>query len=146
MVLFRLRGCDHVYPITRCSGGDGVTCREPTPPRLWRTSHLWVWIGEHRCHRVKAIGSKTAARQAERLLHTTIKTTTGRESRYYEARDATSPTQPSRAPFEAEQRNHPRRHHLPDRIMSRRDRDARFRSGYLGPVGDAGSTVTPPQF
>ena len=28
--------------------------------------------------------------------------------------------------------------------MSRCDRDARFRSGYLGPVGGAGSTVTPP--
>nr|DAS08682.1 MAG TPA: hypothetical protein [Caudoviricetes sp.] len=27
-----------MWPIIRCSGGDGLTCREPNP-RVWRTSH-----------------------------------------------------------------------------------------------------------
>lgn len=45
-------------------------------------------------------------------------------------------------PFEEEQRNHPGRHHLPDRIMLRGHRDARFRSGYLVPVGCDRGTVT----
>lgn len=68
------------------------------------------------------------------------------ENRRYEARSTTLPTGPDPPPFEEERRNHSRRHHLPDRIMSRGGRDARFRSSYLGPVGDAGSAVTPPQF
>ena len=49
-------------------------------------------------------------------------------------------------PFEAEQRNHPGRHHLPDRIVYRRGGDAWFRGGYLGPLGRDRGTVAPPQF
>lgn len=47
-------------------------------------------------------------------------------------------------PFETEQRNHPRRRHLSDRIMLRGRRDARRRGGRLDPVGRDRGTVTLP--
>nr|DAR67725.1 MAG TPA: hypothetical protein [Caudoviricetes sp.] len=31
-----------MWPFTRCSGGDGLTCREPTPQIVADASSWWV--------------------------------------------------------------------------------------------------------
>lgn len=111
-------------------------------------SPWWGGRGEHRHPRVKAIGSKAVARQTGQTPSTAQPRPSRRKRRHHEheARGSEAHQRCDPPPFEAEQRNHSRRRHLPDRIVSRCDRDARFRGGYLGPVGDTGSTVTPPQF
>lgn len=48
-------------------------------PRLWRTSHSGGWTGERRRPIVKAIGSKTVARQTGQTPHSTTKTITEEE-------------------------------------------------------------------
>lgn len=56
-------------PIIRCSGGDGVTCREPTP---WTVMDVSPRLGGQAGvggPRVEAIGSKTAAPQRNQDHH-----------------------------------------------------------------------------
>nr|DAN72602.1 MAG TPA: hypothetical protein [Caudoviricetes sp.] len=118
---------------------------ETNAPYCGRRLTLVGWTGGHRRPRVKAIGSKTVARQGEARRPATQPRPSQRKRRHHkheacgtEARQRCDPP-----PFEAEQRNHSRSHHLPDRIVLRGGWDAWFRGGYLGPVGGAGSTVTP---
>ena len=65
-------------PIARCSGGDGLTCQEPNPKCDGRLTPVG-WTGKHRRPRVKAVGSKTVARQTGQTLHSTTKTITKKE-------------------------------------------------------------------
>lgn len=135
-------------PVTLCSGGDGLTCRAPTHHGVTDVSPWWCGRASIGALDSKPSGArqqparvKQGAQQHDQDHH--------RERRghhEHEARDTEAHQRRDAPPFEAEQRNHPRRHHLPDRIMFRRRRDARFRSGHLGPVGDAGSAITPSQF
>lgn len=127
-----------------CSGVMGWRVGNQTPECGGRLTPV-VWTGEHRRPRVKAIGSKTAARQGEATRPAAQPRQSRRKRRHHdhEARGITPLTPPDPSPFEAEQRNHSRRRHLLDRIMSRCDRHSECRGGYLGPVGDAGGTVTP---
>nr|DAY13898.1 MAG TPA: hypothetical protein [Caudoviricetes sp.] len=123
-----------------------MTCREPTPQIVADVS---PWVGGQASiggPRVKAIGSNAAARQGEARRPPTQPRPSQRKRRHHEHEACSTEAHQRRdlPPFETEQRNHSRRHHLPDRIMLRGGRDAWFRGGYLGPVGDAGGTVTPP--
>ena len=120
-----------------------LTCPDPPLRSVTDVSPRWGGRATDRRPRVKAIGSKTATRQGR--CPVTQPEPSQRKRRHYE-HEARSTTQQQRCdppPFETEQRNHPRRHHLPDRVMLRRDRDARLRGGHLGPVGCDRGTVTP---
>lgn len=66
-------------PITPRTSDGGLTCREPTPQIVVDVSPLLVWTGEHRRPRVKAIGSKTVARQTGQALHSITKTIAEKE-------------------------------------------------------------------
>lgn len=144
-VIARDGGHGHVWPITRCSGGDGVDVSRDRHPDCGGRLTPVGWTGEHRRPRVKAIGSKTIARRTGQTLPQHNQDHHGERRGHHEHEACGTKVHQRRdpPPFEAEQRNHPRRRHLPDRIVLRRCRDARFRGGYLGPVGHAGSTVTP---
>lgn len=66
-------------PIIRCSGVMGWRVGNQTPECGGRLT-LVGWTGEHRRPRVKAIGSKTVARQGEaRRPSSTTKTITEKE-------------------------------------------------------------------
>lgn len=63
-------------PITRYSGGDGLTTSGTNTPDCGGRLTPVVWTDEHQRPRVKAIGSKTAARQTGQTPHGTTKTIT----------------------------------------------------------------------
>lgn len=132
-------------PITRCSGGDGVTCREPTPQIVVDVSPWW---GGRASIGVLELRPSGARQQPDRRgRRPAAQPRPSRRKRRHHEHEACSTEAHQRRdspPFEAEQRNHSRCRHLPDRIVLRGGRDARFRGGYLGPVGCAGGTVTPP--
>lgn len=65
-----------MLPVTRCSGCDGLTTSGTNALDCGGRLTLVVWTGEHRRLRLKAIGSKTVARQTGRALHSTTKTIT----------------------------------------------------------------------
>lgn len=126
--------------------GGGLSCLEPTPWSVMGVSPRWGRQAGVGTVELSPSGGKTVARQGEAGRPTTrARPSQKRKRRHYEheARGTAPPAHPDPPPFEEEQRNHPGRHHLPDRVMFRRCGDARFRSGYLGSVGDAGGTVTP---
>lgn len=133
-----------MWSIAPRTSGGGLTCREPTPQIVADVSPWWCGRASTGVLELRPSGARQwAARLGRRS--TAQPRPSRRKRRHYEheACGTEAPPPPDPPPFEEEQRNHPRRHHLPDRIVLRCDRDARFRSGYLGPVGDAGSTVTP---
>ena len=124
--------------------GDGLTCREPTPRIVADVSPQWCGQAS-----IGALELRPSGARQQPVGRGRRPTAQPRPSRKrvdhceHEARGTEAHQRHDPPPFEAEQRNHPRRRHLPDRIVLRGGRDARFRSGYLDPVGDAGSTVTP---
>ena len=59
--------------------GDGSGVSGTNPPECGGRLTAVGWAGEHRGSRVKAIGSKTAARQAGRPPRSTTKTITEKE-------------------------------------------------------------------
>ena len=134
-------------PVTRCSGGDGLTCREPTHHSVANVSLRWC--GQASIGALELRPSGARQRPARRGRRSTAQPRPSRRKRRHhdhetcgtEAHQCCDPPR-----FETEQRNHSGRRHLPDGVVFRGGRDARFRGGYLGPVGRAGSTVTPPQF
>ena len=143
-VIARGGGCDYMWPIIRCSRGDGMACREPTHHSVADVSPRWGGQASTGALELRPSGArqqparvKQGAQQHKQDHHRERGRHHDHEACGTEAHQRCDPP-----PFEAEQRNHSGRRHLPDRIMSRRCRDARFRSGYLGPVGDSGSTVT----
>lgn len=146
LVIVRGGGHGHMRPIARCSGGDGLTCREPMPQIVADVSPRWGGRASIGAIELRPPRSKTVARQTGQTPPQHSQDHHGERAGHYEheacgtearQRPLDSP------PFEAEQRNHSGRHHLPDGVMSRCCRDARFSGGYLGPVGRAGGTVTP---
>ena len=140
-------GCDHTWPVTRCSGGDGLTCREPIPQIVADVSPWWCGQAAIGALELRPSGARQwPVRWGRRSTAQPRPSRRKRGHHEHEARGTEAHQRRDPPPFETEQRNHPRRYHLPDGVMSRRCRDARFRGGYLGPVGDAGGTVTPPQF
>lgn len=66
-------------PFARCSGGDGLTASWTNTPDCDGRLTLVGWTGEHRRPRLKAIESKTVARQTGQTLHSTTKTITEKE-------------------------------------------------------------------
>lgn len=124
--------------------GGGLMCREPMPQIVadvspWRGGQVSIGALE-----LRSLGARQQpARQGR--CSTTRPGPSQRKRRHHEHGACGTEEHQRRdpPPFEAEQRNHPRRHHLPDRIVFRGGRDARFRGGYLGPVGRAGGAVTP---
>lgn len=143
-VIARGGGRGRVRPVTRCSGVTGVTCREPTPQIVADVSPWWGGRASIGALELRPSGARQwPVGRGGRPTAQPRPSRRKKRRHEHEARIITPPPPPDPPPFEAEQRNHPRCRHLPDRIMSRRDRDARFRSGYLGSVGDAGGTVTP---
>nr|DAQ96702.1 MAG TPA: hypothetical protein [Caudoviricetes sp.] len=103
-----------------------------------------AWTGERWGTRVEAIGGKTAARWGEVGRHTRqVRSSQGkRRDHDYEACGTSQQQRCYPPPFEAQQRNHPRRRHLLDRIMLRGRRHARCRGGHLDPVGRDRGAVT----
>ena len=61
LVTARDGGRGHMYPITRCSGGDGLTASWTNAPGCDGRLTLVGWTAGHRTPRVKAIGGKTVA-------------------------------------------------------------------------------------
>lgn len=120
--------------------GDDVVNQRPG---MWRTSHPWVWTDGRRGLRVEAIGSKTAPRQTGQTPSNTIQTMERGVDHEHEACGTAGHQRCDPPPFEAEQRNHSRRHHLPDRIMLRGHRNTGHCGGRLDPVGRDRGTVTP---
>ena len=124
--------------------GDGLTCLNPTPQIVADVSPPGVDRGTTGALKLRPSGARQ--RPVRRGRRPTAQPRPSqRKRRHYEheARGTEAHQRRDPPPFGAEQRNHPRRHHLPDGVMFRGGRDARFRSGYLGPVGDAGGAVTP---
>lgn len=64
-----------MWPAARCSGG-WADVSGTNPLDCGGRLTLVVWTGRHRGPRVKAIGSKTAARQTGQTPRTTIQTVT----------------------------------------------------------------------
>lgn len=79
LVIARGGGRGRMRPITRCSGGDGGDVSGTNAPDYGGHLTPVGWTGEHRRPRVKAIGSKTVARQTGQTLHSTTKTITEKE-------------------------------------------------------------------
>ena len=63
-----------MWPVARRSGGGGLTCREPIAQNVTDVSPEWGGRATIGTSRVKAIGSKTAARQTGRTPCNTTKT------------------------------------------------------------------------
>lgn len=66
LVIARDGGRGRMRPVTRCSGGDGLTCRKPSPHIVADVSPRWGGRARRRGSRVKVIGSKTATRRGGR--------------------------------------------------------------------------------
>lgn len=134
-------------PIAPRTSGGGLTCREPTLRTVADISPCGC--GQASIGALELRPSGARQRPVRRGRRSTAQPRPSRRKRRYhehEARSIAPPTGPDPPPFETEQRNHSRCRHLSDGVMFRCGRDAWFRGGYLGPVGDAGGTVTPPQF
>ena len=126
-----------------CSGCGGVDASEPNTSELWRTSHIGGWTGERQGPRVKAIGARQQpVRRGRRPAAQPRPSQRKRRHHEHEACGTEAHQRRNPTPFEAEQRNHPGRHHLPDRIMLRRGRDARCRGDHLGSMGGDRGAVT----
>lgn len=65
--------------ITRCSGGDRVTCREPTHQIVADVSPQWGGQASIGALELRPSGGKTVARQTGRTLHGITKTITEKE-------------------------------------------------------------------
>ena len=133
-----------MWPIIRCSGGDGLTCRGPTHQSVtdvspWKGGQASIGALELRPSGARQWPVRRGRRSTAQPRPSLRK----RGHHEHEARGTEAHQRRDPPLFEAEQRNPPGRHHLPDGVMFRGCRDARFRSGYLGPVGDDGGTVTP---
>ena len=136
-------GCDHTLAHHRRTCGDGPTCREPTLRTVADVSPRWGGQASIGALELRSSGARQWP--VRRGRHPATQTKPWRKRRHHEHEACDTGAHQCCDPplFETEQRNHPRCRHLPDRIMPRRCRDARFRGGYLGPVGCAGSTVAP---
>lgn len=73
-VIARGGGHDHMRPIIRCSGGDGLTTSWTNAPKCGGRLTSVVWTGEQRRPIVKTIGSKTAPSRTGQTPHSTTKT------------------------------------------------------------------------
>lgn len=137
----RTRPYAALHPMFWCGG---LTCREPNPG-VWWTSHPGgVDGGSIGALELRSSGARQRPVKRGRRPAPQLRPSRKRADHYeHEACGTEAHQRCDSPPLEAEQRNHSGRRHLPDRIVSRSGRDARFRGGYLGPVGCAGSTVTP---
>ena len=55
-----------MWPITRCSGGGGLSCRPP--PECGGRLTSAGWTGYYRGPKVKTVGSETAARNTTKTI------------------------------------------------------------------------------
>lgn len=68
-----------MWPITRCSVGDGLTCREPTPQIVADVSPQWGGQASIDALELRPSGARQRPARVGQTLHSTTKTITEKE-------------------------------------------------------------------